>query len=609
MQAGPHSATHLPEPHVTPTQGTTHQPLATTPVAPASPVPATTELTRVLRSIAAEMAQAGGFRVSAVSLFRATDELEFVVVDGDPEAVAELTGDVTPTPVAMTMLERAEQWGPLRFLPHEQAVELLDHIWVGSAQSTAPAHPDAWQPCDLLMAPLTDTDGTLHGIVWVDLPLDGLRPGTEQRRRLGGYAERANSAMLDVLERERLLEQVRLADAARRVVRSATADLDLARLVQTVIDTVCDGFTVDDVRVQLLAEEEEVDLDEVSLLSRRLAERCWRDQRVAIISHRRAAPALLSAEEHALLLEGLHGQGDTSLLLTPLGAGPECVGRLLMFRRDRTDWSDEEASAALDIGHDLGRAVLNARSFEREQQAATYRQQLIATMAHELKNPLAAVGGYLDMLEDFLAEEPATGPEVQRSLRGIGRATRRLDDIVADLLTLARFDEAADPSLVAPQELGALLHEVVEGLAVQADARGVRVVVHAPSRGVLVSADAADLERLLVNLVSNAVKYSHDGGDVEVHLGTRPGAAHASTEVVLRVVDHGIGIAAAEQQRLFEEFYRSADPAAASQPGTGLGLAIVQRVVRRLDGDIAVESAPGEGSVFTVTLPGSGSPA
>nr|WP_276509546.1 HAMP domain-containing sensor histidine kinase [Nocardioides marinisabuli] len=279
-----------------------------------------------------------------------------------------------------------------------------------------------------------------------------------------------------------------------------------------------------------------------------------------------------------------------------------------MFRRDRTDWSDEEASAALDIGHDLGRAVLNARSFEREQQAAAYRQQLIATMAHELKNPLAAVGGYLDMLEDFLAEEPATGPEVQRSLRGIGRATRRLDDIVADLLTLARFDEAADPALVAPQELGALLHEVVEGLAVQADARDVRVRVHAPSRGVLVSADAADLERLLVNLVSNAVKYSHEGGEVEVHLETRPGPVPATTEVVLRVVDHGIGIAAAEQQRLFEEFYRSADPAAASQPGTGLGLAIVQRVVRRLDGDIAVESAPGEGSVFTVTLPGSGSP-
>lgn len=567
------------------------------------------ELARVLGAIAAEMARAGGFRVSAVSLFRASDELEFVVVEGDPDAVAELTGDITPTPVAMAMLERAERWGPLRFLPHDEAVELLDHIWVGAAEGDgADTHPDAWQPCDLLMAPLTDADGALQGIVWVDLPLDGRRPGPDQRRRLGEHAQRANRTMVEALEQERLREQVRLADAARRVVRTATADLDLARLVQTTIDSVCDGFAVDEVRVHLLAEEDVADLDEVSLQSRLLAERCWRDQQVAIVSHRRAAPALLSAEEHAVLLDGLHDQGDTSLLLTPLGAGPECVGRLLMFRHDRTDWSDEEASAALDIGHDLGRAVLNARSFEREQQAAAYRQQLIATMAHELKNPLAAVGGYLDMLEMFLAEEPGTSTQVQRSLRGIGRATRRLDDIVADLLTLARFDEVADPVPVEPHDLAAIVHDVVEGLVVQAEARGVRVRVHAPPGGARVSAEPADLERLVVNLVSNAVKYSHDGGEVDVHVeqaGDAGDSGDAASGVVLRVADHGIGVAPAEQRRLFDEFYRSADPAAASQPGTGLGLSIVQRIVGHLDGEVDLESVPGEGSVFTVTLPGS----
>jgi signal transduction histidine kinase len=588
----------------------THPP-GTDPTAPADPgAPRERhDLARVLGAIAAEMARAGGFRVSAVSLFRASDELEFVVVEGDPDAVAELTGDITPTPVAMAMLERAERWGPLRFLPHDEAVELLDHIWVGAAEGDgADTHPDAWQPCDLLMAPLTDADGALQGIVWVDLPLDGRRPGPDQRRRLGEHAQRANRTMVEALEQERLREQVRLADAARRVVRTATADLDLGRLVQTTIDSVCDGFAVDEVRVHLLAEEDVADLDEVSLQSRLLAERCWRDQQVAIVSHRRAAPALLSAEEHAVLLDGLHDQGDTSLLLTPLGAGPECVGRLLMFRHDRTDWSDEEASAALDIGHDLGRAVLNARSFEREQQAAAYRQQLIATMAHELKNPLAAVGGYLDMLEMFLAEEPGTSTQVQRSLRGIGRATRRLDDIVADLLTLARFDEVADPVPVEPHDLAAIVHDVVEGLVVQAEARGVRVRVHAPPGGARVSAEPADLERLVVNLVSNAVKYSHDGGEVDVHVeqaGDAGDSGDAASGVVLRVADHGIGVAPAEQRRLFDEFYRSADPAAASQPGTGLGLSIVQRIVGHLDGEVDLESVPGEGSVFTVTLPGS----
>ncbi|WP_157519878.1 sensor histidine kinase [Nocardioides dokdonensis] len=554
------------------------------------------ELARILGDIAAEMARAGGFRLSAVSLFRESDELEFVVVDGNDDARDTLTGDVTPTPVAMEMLERAQRWGRLRFLPHGEAVELMDHIWVGS--EPRPEDPDGWQPCDLLMAPLVDLDDVLQGIVWVDLPVDGRRPGPEQRHRLEQHAERANRAMIEALEHGRLTEQVRLADAARRVVRSATADLDLAHLLETAIDTVREGFGVDDVRVRLLAGEDTDGLDEVSLQARLLAERCWGEQRVAIVSHHRAAPALLSAEEHAVLLDGLHTQGDTSLLLTPLGAGSECVGRLVMFRRDRGDWSDEEASAALDIGHDLGRAVLNARSFERERQAAAYRQQLIGTMAHELKNPLAAAGGYLDMLEDFLAEGPSTTPQVDRALHGIGRATRRLDAIVADLLTLARVAEEADPALATPSDLRTAVAEAVEGLAVLADARDVRVTVHVPDDPVLLTAEPTDLERMVVNLVSNAVKYSRDGGGVEVHLSAPEGG-----RTQLRVVDHGIGIDAVEQQHLFEEFFRSADPAASGLPGTGLGLAIVERVVRRLGGHVAVDSTPGVGSVFTLTLP------
>ena len=107
---------------------------------------------------------------------------------------------------------------------------------------------------------------------------------------------------------------------------------------------------------------------------------------------------------------------------------------------------------------------------------------------------------------------------------------------------------------------------------------------------------------MVSNLVGNAVKYSPDGTDVRVTLSEDP-TAGTHGEVVLEVTDQGIGISAADQEHLFEEFFRSEDPEAVRQPGTGLGLAIVKRVVDRHGGRITVRSAPGEGSTFTVRLP------
>ncbi|MEC9053060.1 MAG: HAMP domain-containing sensor histidine kinase, partial [Actinomycetota bacterium] len=291
-----------------------------------------------------------------------------------------------------------------------------------------------------------------------------------------------------------------------------------------------------------------------------------------------------------------------SLLLVPLGAGPECLGRMLMFRRDRADWSDEEADTALDMGHDLGRAVLNARSFAREQHAAVYTQQLIATMAHELQNPLAAARGYASILEDVLGELGVDDPDAEKSLRGLDRAGGRLVDIVTDLLALARATEEVDPTACDPVDIAEVVRDSVEIVSVQAAPRGIAVVMDVPDRPLLVRGEPGDLERVASNLVGNAVKYSPDGTSVRVSLAEDPHSGQHG-EVVLRVADQGIGISAADQERLFEEFFRSEDPEAVRQPGTGLGLAIVKRVVDRHRGTISVRSAPREGSTFTVRLP------
>ena len=558
------------------------------------------DLRETLRSITDGVASAAGFRLSAVSVFRNSDELEFLVVSGDEEAQAELDGDVTPREIVDQWIRESEDWGRLRFLPHDRTLRLAEHVWVG--EDSVVDHPEAWQPYDMLFAPLHDRDGQLQGILWVDLPLDGLRPGPDKRRSIETYARQASEAVLVAIERSRLSEQVRLAAAARRVVRDATAQLDLDHLLEATVRAAREGFGVDDVRV-LLDENEDVDaLDGLSALARSLAQACWTRQRALVVSPQRTAPGLLSAQEHAALIDGLRDKGDTSLLLVPLGAGPECLGRVLMFRRDRGDWSDEEADAALDMGHDLGRAVLNARSFAREQHAAVYTQQLIATMAHELQNPLAAARGYASILEDVLDELGVDDPDAEKSLRGLDRAGGRLVDIVTDLLALARATEEVDPTACDPVDIAEVVRDSVEIVSVQAAPRGIAVVMDVPDRPLLVRGEPGDLERVASNLVGNAVKYSPDGTSVRVSLAEDPHSGQHG-EVVLQVADQGIGISAADQERLFEEFFRSEDSEAVRQPGTGLGLAIVKRVVDRHRGTISVRSAPREGSTFTVRLP------
>ena len=126
-----------------------------------------------------------------------------------------------------------------------------------------------------------------------------------------------------------------------------------------------------------------------------------------VVSADRPFGPTISEEQGDQILFFLDSIGIASILFVPLGAGPECLGNLVLTRgADCPDWTEQEAQAALDIGHDLGRAILNARTFEREHRLVeelraldTYRSQLIATVSHEIKNPLTAIAGHLEILE------------------------------------------------------------------------------------------------------------------------------------------------------------------------------------------------------------------
>jgi signal transduction histidine kinase len=217
-------------------------------------------------------------------------------------------------------------------------------------------------------------------------------------------------------------------------------------------------------------------------------------------------------------------------------------------------------------------------------------------LSHEVQNPLTAI---LHNAELLLEEGPHDDLTV-RGLEAIQRGAERIQVMGADLLVLARVGNPVRP-LAHTVDLVAVARDACELMAAEARQRSVVVRLVAEAESLPVLGDPQDLDAVVGNLVSNAIKYSERGGHVRVLVRRRTGPQDAQAELV--VEDEGVGIAEDERGRVFEEFFRSADPRVRERAGTGLGLAIVERAVSRHGGRVDVESAADVGTRFRVLLP------
>lgn len=566
--------------------------------------------TRASLQVLAEGAAAlAGFSQSAISV-RRHDLLEVVATSG-PE-LADMIGTHLPVEVLEKELVKADVWGDLRFVPHERVgEEVLEYSHVPDLEPVE--GPDGWHPLDLLAAPLYDDAGELRGLLTVDSPVDGLRPGPRQREVLARYAGVARSSVLLALEREELAERVRMATEARHMVRRALGEPSLDLVVEACRAAMVSSF--DALGMWLSAFDTDGGLSstwyahgsserpvfgELDDLATRLAHQYWADQYVAHFSRSHTHHPGLSPDEADLVLDFLERLGVGSVLFVPLGAGPDCLGFLVLSRiSDDPAWTQMEYDAALDIGRDLGRAVANARQRDQERAVVSrlreldsYRADLVNTVAHELRNPLTSVVGNLELIEDEDLSDHG-----RHSVESAVRGARRIEGVIDDLLTMAHVSDpeaAFDP---VPVDLRRIVLDVVDECAHAAAARSIEIATALPADGVPVPGHPHELHRMLANLVSNAVKYSDDGGSVAVGLASDDGDA------VLSVVDHGLGISEDDQRGLFREFFRTSNPEALARPGSGLGLVIVDRIVRRHGGRIDVDSDLGRGTTVTVTLP------
>ncbi len=316
-----------------------------------------------------------------------------------------------------------------------------------------------------------------------------------------------------------------------------------------------------------------------------------------------ASPPDLMLLDHKLpgmtgidLLDRLEPMGlDTVIIMITAYASIETA--IVATKRGAYDllpkpFTPEDLKAAVRKG--CRHLVLQREARRLAAERRQIRFQFLSVLAHELKAPLGAIEGYLNILQDR-----ALGSEVSAYDEPIQRTLVRLDGmrkLIFDLLDLTRIESGQKTRDLGDVDLVEVARAAIETVQPLAERRGIDVTLLAPP-SLRLTADRGELEIILNNLVSNAVKYNRDHGSVAVRLEERTDGTLAAA-----VQDTGIGMTAEESARLFGEFVRIKNPRTRAIPGSGLGLSIVKRLAELYGGGVTVESAPDVGSTFTVTL-------
>jgi signal transduction histidine kinase len=548
--------------------------------------------------VAEGLAVFAGFEVACVRVVRGA-KVECVAVAGNDRARLNSLGSIIPVQRLRDLIAASGDSGLVHFVPGQRST--------GSPGERV-VDPYAWNSNDRLILPLYDTEGELRGVLSVEEPADGRRLGPERRVLLERYAVHALRAMLMALEREELAERVAVAEAARRVVRAASGALLLEDVLARSRAAVLESFVADDLWWLLLADSAPQAAlapgPGIIAIAETVAKQAWRAQEVVLGDNTlKVNPAIEGDPDAIAQIDAFLARPDIgSLLMVPLGAGEECLGMVVLNRRNGAEWTRVETEEAVDVGHDLGRAVLNARTHEQERNLVKrlraldqYQGQLISTVSHELRTPLASVVGNLELIQDLVTD--ADGSTLSRSLAATGRGAQRLVALVEDLLLLSGVASPDPEPHLHQVDLGDVVTAVVALSSATALAKQTALTAEPTVGPVVVLGDQSQLDRVVVNIVSNAVKYSPRGSTVHVRVEAD------ETEAVVVCSDDGYGISEADQQSLFREFFRSENPAIREVSGTGLGLAIAHRVVASHGGHIELESELGVGSTFRVHLP------
>ncbi len=324
------------------------------------------------------------------------------------------------------------------------------------------------------------------------------------------------------------------------------------------------------------------------------------DSQQRVLDLNAAAERLLAIEAEAargrLLQESTRQSGLNSFVAEAMGAIDPIEGEFAIEGGTPSVVRAVAAPLRDAAGRRLG-LLVSLRDVTRLRKLESLRTDFVANVSHELRTPITAIKGYVDTLLQIGAGDPE---QVRRFLEIVARNTQRLSSLIEDLLTLASLEQVdAERVELEPErvEAAAIVREVVEQLAPAAEAKRMSIEV-AVEPGLVVQVQRVLAEQALMNLVSNAIRYSPEGSPVAVTARARDARR---AEFAIR--DAGPGIASVHHERIFERFYRVDRARTRTQGGTGLGLAIVKHIAQLHGGSVELESRVGVGSTFRLLLP------
>ena len=318
--------------------------------------------------------------------------------------------------------------------------------------------------------------------------------------------------------------------------------------------------------------------------------RAFREQRRIV-----AIDAVAADPEHAAIYRAW---GANTVIAAPITAENRRLGVLTVYA-ERAPIFIEDDLWLLELVADQMAVLLDARTLTMEaahmrsrEETARLKEEFLSAAAHDLRTPLTVVLGQAELLERRLARDPSA-PVDPAGITRIAREARRLRDLVSALLDAQRLEQGA--AVMDRHSLD--LRVILDAVQQRFRDNGLDLKVVQPDKPLFGLVDRMRMERVLDNLVENALKYTASGDLPELHLRSEGDEARVS------VVDHGVGIPDDEQERIFERFYRASNVQSITDTGMGLGLYICRRIVESHGGRVWVEATPGGGSTFLVAIP------
>jgi signal transduction histidine kinase len=560
----------------------------------------------LMHALARDAATRAGFRVCAIEVVRPKGLLEFVAIYGDMTSAEERLGTASRLSDMQLVFASGEPFGLFIWVPEEnfsdELREQMDGVIVVPDIPVTGEVGD-WHPMDMLVARILDERGDLRALLYLDVPVDSRRPDKERLLEISDELSMTLNSVLTAIEREEYADHMRVIRATRRLARSDPARHDVGHLLREARSTLLGALSVDELEIRVFIDQDTEAPDSLGLqvapeVRRALDEaaaRAWVGQHVLVIEPEHVWGDAELAAYAPWFTDALRAAGFEAVVVAPVGVDDEVLGMLMCARRTGSRrWTDGEGVAALELGHDLGRAIANAHATQRERrllgelrELEASRHRFLRELTHEINNPMTVIAANAE----FLAASEFVDERDLKRAQAILRGSERLGDLLQGLAMLSSVSDPQHPPAMQQIDLVPIVEETLSAMTAVAERVGVTLHLVGDLGEAVVLADPREIASAVTNLVDNAVKYSNPGDEIWLGVERR---ADGGLSFVCR--DEGIGISDSDQADLFAPLFRSTNEEALMRPGTGLGLGIVREIMQRHGGTVEVESTLGRGT-------------